>query len=118
MTARTPHPPTAGDGEAAAAPDTRRPDGEAVSPAVGPIPAIYVPQSPGEASSTGLLRHVALRAARLAASWATRHQPQHSPACTSPGCSRRSATARPPQPAAKLESPSPGPRPYSRKELS
>lgn len=56
MNARVPHPT-----------DTD----SAVSPAMGPLPSIYVPQSPGEASSFALLWHVMLHAARATASWAT-----------------------------------------------
>jgi hypothetical protein len=44
----------------------------AVSPATGPVPAIYVPR-PGEAGSTGLLWRATARSARRAVSWAARH---------------------------------------------
>jgi hypothetical protein len=50
----------------------RRPDGIAVSPAIGPLPAIYVPRTPGEATSTGLLWQAAARAARHVSGWAAR----------------------------------------------
>jgi len=80
MTTPAPHPAAAGDGEeAGSADDTRRPAG-ALSPAVGPLPSIYVPRSP-QASSTGLLGPAVLRAARRASTWVTRQRPQHGPAC-------------------------------------
>jgi hypothetical protein len=44
----------------------------AISPATGPLPAIYVPQ-PGEADSTGLLWRATARSARRAVGWAARH---------------------------------------------
>jgi glycine cleavage system H protein len=50
-----------------------RPDEGAVSPAIGPLPAIYVPSSPSQASRTSLLWHAAVRAARRADGWAVRH---------------------------------------------
>jgi hypothetical protein len=42
-----------------------RPDGFAVSPGLGPLPAIYVPRSPGQADCWALARRAAGRAARL-----------------------------------------------------
>jgi len=48
------------------------PDPVAVSPAIGPLPAIYVPPR-GEAGSTGLLWRATARSARRAGGWATRH---------------------------------------------
>jgi hypothetical protein len=50
-----------------------RPEGIAVSPAIGPLPAIYVPRMPGEATSTGLLWQAIARAARHVSRWAARH---------------------------------------------
>jgi glycine cleavage system H protein len=47
----------------------------AVSPAIGPLPAIYVPSAPGEASTSSLPGPAIARAARLAARWAARHLP-------------------------------------------
>jgi hypothetical protein len=47
------------------------PDGIAISPAIGPLPPIYVPR-PGEISSTGLLWHATAQAARRAGRWAAR----------------------------------------------
>jgi hypothetical protein len=51
---------------------TGRPDGIAVSPAIGPLPAIYVPLTPGEATSTALLWQATARAARRVSGWAAR----------------------------------------------
>jgi len=85
MTAPAPHPAPTGDGEAAgSADDNTRPTGVAVSPAVGPLPPIFVPRSP-QASTTGLLWPAALRAARRASTWVTRHRPRHGPACPDGG---------------------------------
>ena len=79
MTTPAPHPAAAGDGdEAGSADHTRRPTG-ALSPAVAPLPSIYVPRSP-QASSTGLLWPAVLRAVRRASTWVTRQRPQHGPA--------------------------------------
>ena len=50
-----------------------RPDGIAVSPAIGPLPAIYVPRMPGEATSTGLLWQAIARATRHLSGWVARH---------------------------------------------
>jgi len=47
----------------------RPPDRFAVSPGLGPVPAIYVPGSPGQAGVLGLGRRAAARAGRLARSW-------------------------------------------------
>ncbi len=49
------------------------PGGGAVSPAIGPLPAIYVPSAPGQACGTGLRSigrfwHAAVRAARTTTS--------------------------------------------------
>jgi NAD(P)-dependent dehydrogenase (short-subunit alcohol dehydrogenase family) len=44
----------------------------AISPAIGPLPAISVAR-PGQAGSTGLLGRVPARSARRAREWATRH---------------------------------------------
>lgn len=62
---------SAGDGA------TARPDGIAVSPAIGPLPAIYVPRTPGEATSTGPLWQATARAARYVSGWAARHLGRH-----------------------------------------
>jgi len=80
MTTPPPHPAAADDGEeAGSADDTRRPAG-ALSPAVAPLPPIYVPRSP-QANSTGLLWPAVLLAARRASTRVTRQRPQHGPAC-------------------------------------
>jgi hypothetical protein len=75
MTTPTP-PEAAGSGgheERADAPAAAR-DPVAVSPAIGPLPPIYVP-SPAEQASTGdPLSRVIVGAARLAAHWATRRR--------------------------------------------
>jgi glycine cleavage system H protein len=39
-------------------------DGDAVSPAIGPLPAIYAPLSPGQEGTAGQLWHAAVRAIR------------------------------------------------------
>jgi len=67
MTTRAPRPAAADDSEAAGAVDdaTRPTDGEAVSPAVGPVPPVYVPRSP-QVSITGLLWPAIVQAARRA----------------------------------------------------
>ena len=72
--ATTPHPAPAKDGQAAGlADEIKRPDG-ALTVALGPIPAIYVPRSPRAASITALLWHATVSAARRVERWATRHQ--------------------------------------------
>jgi hypothetical protein len=71
------HPGTARDDEAVgSADDTSGPTGAAVSPAIGPLPLIYVPRSP-QASITGPLGPGVLRAAHRAGTWVTRHRPRH-----------------------------------------
>ena len=67
------HRGTRGQGAYAADSAAGRPDGIAVSPAIGPLPAIYVPRTPGEATSTGLLWQAIARAARHVSGWAARH---------------------------------------------
>jgi hypothetical protein len=60
-----------------------------VSPAVGPLPAIYVPQ-PGEAGSAGLLWRATARSARRAGGWATRRlRPRRLPQPTKGACDER-----------------------------
>jgi hypothetical protein len=46
-----------------------RPDALAVSPAIGPLPAIYVPPPPSQATAVGLLWRATVRAG----GWAVRH---------------------------------------------
>jgi glycine cleavage system H protein len=64
---------------AAADSGEHKPEVFAISPAIGPLPAIYVPQSPSEQSATGLLWHAEAQAARRARSWAACHLPHHNP---------------------------------------
>jgi hypothetical protein len=91
-------PAPAGDDEATAAADSGEPEAFAVSPAVGPVPAIYVPQSPSEPSATDLLWQAEAQLARQARSWAACHPPHHGSDCeahesaapmTCPPCRRR-----------------------------
>jgi glycine cleavage system H protein len=76
-------PATTSDEEAAASANggEHKPEVFAVSPAIGPVPAIYVPQSPSEPSATGLLWQAEAEAARRARSWAACHLPHHDPGC-------------------------------------
>jgi hypothetical protein len=76
MTAQTP-PPAADSHKEAGSADAAQsqPDAIAISPAIGPLPAIYVPRTPGKSGPIGPLWHVTARAARLAGRWATRHLP-------------------------------------------
>jgi len=46
-----------------------RPDRFAVSPGIGPIPGIYAPRSPGQASVAALARRTVAPAGRLAHGW-------------------------------------------------
>jgi hypothetical protein len=45
----------------------------AITPAVGPLPPVCVPQRPGDPAVDSLLWHAAASAARLAGTWVTRH---------------------------------------------
>ena len=77
MTKPTSPEATASDGhEGGADAPASPPDPIAVSPAIGPLPAIYVPSAPGEAS-TSTLPGPAI--ARAAARWAARHLPTGGP---------------------------------------
>ena len=68
MTTQPPRPATASRAETTAAQATEpRPDGYAVSPAIGPLPAIYVRQPPSLACTACALWRAAARAARWAA---------------------------------------------------
>jgi glycine cleavage system H protein len=73
VTTPTPSEAAARDGhrDNAGTPPTQ-PDPIAVSPAIGPLPAIYVPATP---SPAGLLWLAITHAAGWAARWATRHPP-------------------------------------------
>jgi hypothetical protein len=68
MTAEAPHPARAGGAKRAtsADADTGQAVPVAVSPALGPLPAIYVPRSPGEAGAASFFRRVATLALRRA----------------------------------------------------
>ena len=57
------------------------PDVFAVSPAIGPLPAIYASSSPSQATVPGLLRHATVRPARRAGGWAVRHLSRHGKYC-------------------------------------
>ena len=75
MTTQPPRPATASRAETTAAQATEpRPDGYAVSPAIGPLPAIYVRQPPSLACTACALWYAAARAARRAGSWAARRR--------------------------------------------
>ena len=78
-------PPAATSDEATASADSgeHQPEVFAVSPAVGPLPAIYVPQSPSEPGATGLLWQAETQLVRQAGSWAACHLLHHDPACPS-----------------------------------
>ena len=76
-------PATTSDDEATASADSgeHKREAFAISPAVGPLPSIYVPQSPDELSTTDLLWHAEAQAARRARDWAACHLPHHDPEC-------------------------------------
>jgi hypothetical protein len=64
MTTQRTHLETANDGKATASADAGTPPyGLAISPAIGPVPAIYDPQSPGEPSTTSLVWHATVSVA-------------------------------------------------------
>ncbi|MEU8849460.1 hypothetical protein AB0C70_25135 [Streptomyces sp. NPDC048564] len=52
-------------------------DPVAVTPAIGPIPAIYIPRSSNKAGAADQFWFAAVRAARKAARWATRCLSHH-----------------------------------------
>jgi hypothetical protein len=66
-----PHPMPSGEGTRA------REDPVAVSPAIGPLPSVYVPPAPGQETRFGLLGQAMARAARAVGGWAARHRPDH-----------------------------------------
>lgn len=71
MTAQTPPPGADSHKEAGSADAAQsQPDAIALSPAIGPLPTIYVPRALGKSGPIGPLWHVTARAARR---WATRH---------------------------------------------
>jgi hypothetical protein len=73
------HSATASDERPAASSDATQPgpDGGAVSPAIGPLPPIYVPRPPSQASTPEPLRRPTARVARRAGDWVIRHLPPH-----------------------------------------
>jgi hypothetical protein len=91
MTTQTPRPAADSDGKEAASADAAgsQPGPIAISPAIGPLPAIYVPPAPGEPSPVGLLRHLTARVARLAGRWG------HAPSAASPPCNPDGAPRQP-----------------------
>jgi hypothetical protein len=74
MTTRVPPPAASRGGKPAATADAERsrPDPIAVSPALGPVPPIYVPRTRAEAAAASALWRPAWRAARLAGGRAVR----------------------------------------------
>jgi hypothetical protein len=74
MTTRALRPAASSGAKPAAAADAARsrPDPIAVSPALGPVPPVYVPRTRAEAAAASLLWHPAARAARQAAGRAVR----------------------------------------------
>jgi hypothetical protein len=69
-------PPPMPSGEDSSARD----DALAISPAIGPLPPVYVPPAPGQESRFGLFGQAAARAARAAreaGGWAARLGPRH-----------------------------------------
>jgi glycine cleavage system H protein len=73
---------TSDEGVTASADDgEHEPEVFAVSPAIGPVPAIYVPQSPTEQGITGPLWQAEAEAVRRAGGWVACHLPHHGPEC-------------------------------------
>ena len=79
MRTQTPRPAADRDRKEATSSDAAQsqPDPIAISPAIGPLPAIYVPRAPGQGSPVDLLGHVTARVARLVGRLATRHLPHN-----------------------------------------
>jgi len=70
--------PTSGPDPTPSAEDTAaRDDALGISPAVGPLPPIYVPPAPGQETRFSLLWRATAQVAREAGSWAARHRPRH-----------------------------------------
>ena len=72
MTTRPAHPAGSDKGKtkaSGAAPEPQ-PGGFALSPGIGPVLAVYVPGSPGQASAVALTRHAVTGAGRLTHCWA------------------------------------------------
>jgi hypothetical protein len=72
MTTRPQHPASADEEKpkASGMPPGFRPDELAVSPGLGPVPAIYVSRSAGQTSVRDLAQRAVAGAGRLARSWA------------------------------------------------
>jgi hypothetical protein len=72
--ARAPRPAASSAGQPTASADAARsrPDPIAVSPALGPLPPVYVPRTRADAAAASPLLRPAVRAARRAAGWAVR----------------------------------------------
>jgi hypothetical protein len=97
MTTRPPS-PAGTDEEKTKAPGTAsepRPGEYAVSPAIGPVPVIYVPQSPRQPSAAALARRAAARAAYLARGWAAGLRHRVRTGGTMPDTSARNPDGRP-----------------------
>ena len=73
------HSATASDERPVASADATQPmrDGGAVSPALGPLPPIYVPRPPIQVSTPEPLRRPTARVARRAGDWVIRYLPHH-----------------------------------------
>jgi len=56
----------------------------AITPAVGPLPPVYVPQIRDDPAADSLLWHAAARAARLAGTWLTRQLRRDEPGMGGP----------------------------------
>jgi hypothetical protein len=78
MTKIPPAAPTSGPDPTPSTEDTTAREGAlAISPAVGPLPAIYVPPTPGQKTRFSLLWRATAQAARDAGGWAARHRPRY-----------------------------------------
>lgn len=76
MTTPAPQPDRADDDKQTAVAPAES-DPVAVTPAIGPIPAIYIPRSSNKACAANRIWHTAVRAARRAVQRATRRPPDH-----------------------------------------
>jgi hypothetical protein len=73
MTEQISRPSAANHGPQLPRAGTRVPDGIVISPAIGPLPAVYVPQTPDALTADALLWQATARSTRLLASWLIRH---------------------------------------------
>lgn len=77
MTTRASRPAASSNGKPMACVDATLPAGSGrYQSGHRPLPPSYVPPSPSQATTVGLLWRTAVRAARLAGGWAVRHWPQ------------------------------------------